>query len=158
MGKKDARVDQYSERSAEFARPILTHIRRVVHEACPDVVETMKWSAPHFDHKGIMCGMAAFKGHCAFGFWKAALVLDDPAAGEGMGSFGKLTMPADFAQALKKNKAAQRTFEAFSPSHKREYLEWVTEAKTDATRQKRMSTAIEWLANGKTRNWKYEPK
>jgi uncharacterized protein YdeI (YjbR/CyaY-like superfamily) len=198
VGKTDPRVDQYIARSADFAKPILTHIRKVVHQACPDVEETMKWSAPHFDYKGMMCGMAAFKGHCAFGFWKAALVLDDPAADEGMGSFGKLTsvkdlpserqlttyvkraaklndngvkvarkaaapkkplkMPTDFAAALKKNQAARRTFDAFSPSNKREYLEWVTEAKTDATRSKRMTTSVEWLSQGKTRNWKYEPK
>lgn len=198
MGKTDPRVDQYIAKSADFAQPILTHIRRVVHQACPEVEETMKWSAPHFDYKGIMCAMAAFKAHCAFGFWKAALVLDDPAADEGMGSFGKLTsikdlpserqltvyvkkaaklnddgikvarkaaapktplkMPADFAAVLKKNQSARRTFDAFSPSNQREYLEWVTEAKTDATRQKRMATAVEWMAEGKTRNWKYQPK
>jgi uncharacterized protein YdeI (YjbR/CyaY-like superfamily) len=197
MGKIDPRVDQYIAGSADFAKPILTHIRKVVHQACPDVEETMKWSAPHFDYKGMMCGMAAFKGHCAFGFWKAALVLDDPGADEGMGSFGKLTsvkdlpsdrqlttyvkkaaklndngvkvarkaaapkkplkMPADFAAALKRNQAARRTFDTFSPSNKREYLEWVTEAKTDATRSKRMATSVEWLSQGKTRNWKYEP-
>ena len=198
MGKIDPRVDQYIARSADFAKPILMHIRKVVHQACPNVEETMKWSAPHFDYKGMMCGMAAFKGHCAFGFWKAALVLDDPAADEGMGSFGKLTsvkdlpsdrqlagyvkkaaklnddgikvvrkaaapkkplkVPVDFAAALRKNQAARRTFDAFSPSNKREYLEWVTEAKTDATRSKRMATSVEWLSQGKTRNWKYEPK
>jgi uncharacterized protein YdeI (YjbR/CyaY-like superfamily) len=198
MGKTDPRIDQYIAKSADFAKPILTHIRRVVHDACPDVVETMKWSSPHFGYKGMMCGMAAFKSHCAFGFWKAALVLDNPAADEGMGSFGKITsikdlpaekklaayikkaaklnddgvkvargaaarkkpikMPADFAGALKKNKPAQRTFDAFSPSHKREYLEWITEAKTDATRHRRMATAIDWLAEGKPRNWKYMPR
>ena len=65
-------------------------------------------------------------------------------------------MPADFAGALKKNQAARKAFEAFSPSHRREYLEWVTEAKTDATRARRMATAIEWLSQGKSRNWKYE--
>jgi uncharacterized protein YdeI (YjbR/CyaY-like superfamily) len=197
MGKIDPRVDQYIAKSADFAKPILTHIRKVVHEACPAVEETMKWSAPHFDYKGMMCGMAAFKGHCAFGFWKAALVLDDPAADEGMGSFGKLTsvkdlpsdrklagyvkkaaklndngvkvvrkaaapkkplkVPVAFAAALKKNQAARRTFDTFSPSNKREYLEWMTEAKTDATRSRRMATSVEWLAQGKTRNWKYEP-
>jgi uncharacterized protein YdeI (YjbR/CyaY-like superfamily) len=198
MGKRDARVDQYIAKSADFAKPILAHIRKVVHEACPDVEETMKWSMPHFDYKGIMCGMAAFKEHCAFGFWKASLVLGNPAADDGMGSFGRLTSikdlpadrqllayvkkaaklndegvkvqrapsapkkpikaPADFSAALKKNKAAQKAFEAFSPSHKREYLEWITEARTDATRTKRMATAVEWLAEGKSRNWKYEPK
>ena len=92
MGKTDPRVDQYIAKSADFAKPILTHIRKVVHDACPDVEETMKWSLPHFDYKGMMCGMAAFKGHCAFGFWKSSLVLDDPAAPTtSMGHFGKIT-------------------------------------------------------------------
>jgi uncharacterized protein YdeI (YjbR/CyaY-like superfamily) len=198
VGKRDPRVDQYIAKSADFAKPILTHIRKVVHEACPDVEETMKWSMPHFDYKGMMCGMAAFKEHCAFGFWKASLVLGDPGAGDGMGSFGRvtsikdlpsvrqltayvkkaaqlnddgvkvargksapkkpITMPPVFAAALKKNKAAHKAFAAFSPSHQREYLEWITEAKTDATRTKRMATAVAWLAEGKSRNWKYEPK
>src|SRR5262245_44622243 len=198
MARTDPRVDQYIAKSADFAKPILMHIRRVVHQACPDVEETMKWSMPHFDYKGIMCGMAAFKEHCAFGFWKASLVLDDPAAEEGMGSFGRLQstndlpsdrqladyvkkaaklndegvkvarmkaapkkpvkVPPDLAAALKKNQAARKTFEAFSPSNQREYLEWITEAKADATRARRLTTAVDWMSQGKTRNWKYEPK
>ena len=198
MARTDPRVDQYIAKSADFAKPILMHIRKVVHHACPDVEETMKWSMPHFDYKGIMCGMAAFKEHCAFGFWKASLVLDDPAAEEGMGSFGRLQstkdlpsdrqlaayvrkaaklndggvkvarmkavakkpvkVPPDLAAALKKNQAARKTFEAFSPSNKREYLEWITEAKADATRARRLTTAVDWMSQGKTRNWKYEPK
>jgi uncharacterized protein YdeI (YjbR/CyaY-like superfamily) len=198
MGKTDPRVDQYIAKSADFAKPILTHIRRVVHGACPDVEETMKWSFPHFDYKGMMCSMAAFKGHCAFGFWKSSLVLDQPGGDDGMGHFGKITslrdlpsdrqlaayvkkaarlnddgvrvvktpsppkkplaVPPDFAAAMKQKTAARKAFDGFSPSQRRDYLEWVTEAKTDATRQKRMATAVEWLAEGKTRNWKYEPK
>jgi uncharacterized protein YdeI (YjbR/CyaY-like superfamily) len=198
MGKTDPRVDQYITKSADFAKPILTHLRRVVHTACPEVEETMKWSFPHFDYKKeMLCSMAAFKGHCAFGFWKSSLVLDGPASGDAMGHFGRITsvrdlpsdrelaayvkkaaklndegvkvakkpapkkplgVPADFAAALKKRPAARKAFDAFSPSHRREYVEWVTEAKTDATRQKRMKTAIDWLSEGKSRNWKYEPK
>jgi uncharacterized protein YdeI (YjbR/CyaY-like superfamily) len=198
MGKTDPRVDQYIAKSADFAKPILTHLRKVVHAACPDVEETMKWSAPHFDYKGMMCGMSAFKSHCAFGFWKSSLVLDAPGLRDAMGHFGRITsvrdlpsdrvltgyvkkaaklndagvkvarkpaqpkkplnVPADFAGALKKTPAARKAFDAFSPSHRREYVEWITEAKTDATRQKRMATAVEWLAEGKSRNWKYEPK
>jgi uncharacterized protein YdeI (YjbR/CyaY-like superfamily) len=65
-------------------------------------------------------------------------------------------VPADFAAALKKNKKAQATFEAFSPSHRREYLEWITDAKQEATRQRRMTTAIEWMSEGKSLNWKYQ--
>ena len=199
MGKTDPRVDQYIANSADFARPILTHIRKIVHTACPDVEETMKWSFPHFDYKGgMMCSMAAFKAHCSFGFWKSSLVLDGPGADDAMGHFGRITsvkdlpserelggyvkkaaqlndegirvakkpaapkkplrVPADFAASMKKKPAARKTFDAFSPSQRREYVEWVTEAKADATRQKRMATAIEWLSQGKSRNWKYEPK
>ena len=69
-----------------------------------------------------------------------------------------LTVPTDFAEAIKRKAAARKTFDAFSPSQRREYVEWVTDAKTDATRQKRMATAVDWLSEGKTRNWKYEPK
>ena len=197
MGKRDARVDAYIARSADFARPILTHIRAVVHEACPEVEETMKWSMPHFDYKGMMCGMAAFKQHCTFGFWKGSLVVDgDRKDVDGMGQFGRLEKVTDlppkktlvayikkakqlnddgvkaphiakrkakpeievpdyFRAALKKNKKAQAAFDAFSPSHRREYVEWVTEAKTETTRLKRMETAIEWISEGKSRNWKY---
>ena len=57
MGTRDPRVDAYIARSAPFAQPILEHIRSVVHEACPDVEETMKWSMPHFMHHGMLAGM-----------------------------------------------------------------------------------------------------
>jgi uncharacterized protein YdeI (YjbR/CyaY-like superfamily) len=198
MGTKDPRVDTYIAKSSDFAKPILTHLRKLVHQACPDVVETMKWSAPHFDYKGMMCGIASFKEHCAFGFWKANLVLGDDFERDSAGHFGRITslddlpadkvivgyvkkaaklnddgiksarvrkaprktlpMPADLAGVLKKHAAARKTFANFSPSHKREYIEWITEAKTDATRQKRLATTIAWLEEGKVRNWKYVPK
>ena len=70
----DPRVDAYIERSAEFAKPILLHLRKLIHETCPQVEEKMKWSFPHFDYKGMFCSMAGFKAHCAFGFWKASLM------------------------------------------------------------------------------------
>ena len=95
MGKTDPRVDQYIAKSAGFAKPILLHLRKVVHAACPDVEETMKWSAPHFDYKGMMCGMSAFKSHCAFGFWKSSLVLDSPGSRDAMGHFGRITSVRD---------------------------------------------------------------
>lgn len=90
MATKDPRIDAYITKSADFAKPILKHLRKVVHAGCPDVVETLKWSMPHFDYKGVMCGMAAFKEHCAFGFWKESLVFDRDKAAEktAMGSFG----------------------------------------------------------------------
>lgn len=197
MGRRDPRVDAYIANSADFAKPVLEHIRAVVHEACPDVQETMKWSVPHFDYKGIMCGMAAFKQHCTFGFWKGSLVLgDDNKNVDGMGQFGRLqkisdlpsqkilkgyvrkamelndegirtdrsarskrpelTVPDYMRAALRRNKKAEAAFDSFSPSHRREYIEWITEAKTEPTREKRLETALEWLAEGKSRNWKYQ--
>ncbi len=63
--------------------------------------------------------------------------------------------PAYLLAALKKNKKAQTTFAAFSPSAKREYIDWITEAKTEDTRDRRLSQAVEWMAEGKKRNWKY---
>jgi uncharacterized protein YdeI (YjbR/CyaY-like superfamily) len=198
MPKTDPRIDAYIARSADFAKPILRHLRKLVHTACPDVGETMKWSAPHFDYKGIMCSMAAFKEHCAFGFWKHALVMAGGGAREAMGSIGRITslddlpsdreivgyvkkaaalndegvmvarrpagpkaplrVPKDLAAGLKKSAPARRHFDAFSPSQKRDYLEWLSEAKTDATRTKRLGTALAWIAEGKARHWKYEPK
>jgi uncharacterized protein YdeI (YjbR/CyaY-like superfamily) len=198
MGMRDSRIDDYIAKSADFARPILMHLREAVHAACPDVEETMKWSFPHFLYKGILCSMASFKEHCAFGFWKGSLVVKQ-SGGEGqtaMGQFGRITqlsdlpskkllngyikeamklneagvkpparskpktprelvVPEDLAGALQSNLKAGATFERFSPSHKWEYVEWITEAKTPATRQRRLMTAIEWLAEGKPRNWKY---
>jgi uncharacterized protein YdeI (YjbR/CyaY-like superfamily) len=198
MGTRDDRVDAYIAKSPEFARPILTHLRDLVHAACPDVEETMKWSRPHFLYKGLLCGMSAFKEHCAFGFWNGSLVVKGNAdeAKDGAGQFGRITqvadlpskkiltgfikeamklndagvkspartkpktpreviVPDDLSAALRKSKKAQATFEKFPPSHKREYIEWITEAKTEATRTKRLTTTIEWLAEGKPRNWKY---
>src|SRR6476620_9017054 len=93
MSTTDPRVDAYIARSADFAKPILNHLRRIVHTACPAIEETMKWNFPHFMHQGIVCGMAAFKQHCTFGFWKRTLVFDGkpPAPPEGMGQFGRIT-------------------------------------------------------------------
>jgi hypothetical protein len=74
MAKKDPRVDDYIKRAAPFARPILKHLRKIVHVGCPDVEETIKWQSPFFERKGIICFMAAFKQHCVFGFWKGSLI------------------------------------------------------------------------------------
>ena len=198
MPTKDPRIDAYIAKAADFAKPILSHIRKLVHAACPDVVETMKWSMPHFDQKGVICGMAAFKQHCALGFWKGELIFGSAAAeNEAMGHFGRITSLADlpkdkvllgyikkaaelneagikkpaparskvkkelivpdyFLAALKKNKKALAAFENFSYSHRKEYVEWITEAKREETRAQRMATALEWLVKGKSRNWKYE--
>jgi len=194
----DPRIDAYIASQPDFARPILAHVRAVVHEACPDVEETMKWSMPTFVYGGgILCGMAAFKQHASFGYWKHALVVGEGEPRDGMGSYGKLTSvkdlppkktllahikramqlnldnvkspaqrkaapkpppeaPADLVAALKKNAAARKSFEGFPPSAQRDYVEWIVEAKREETRAKRLAQAVEWMAEGKRRNWKYE--
>jgi hypothetical protein len=197
-GRTDPRVDAYIKKAQPFAQPILTHIRKIVHAAVPDVQETMKWSTPHFDYKGIFCGMSAFKEHVGFGFWKAGLMQDVlPGAGfSAAGQFGKITSlkdlpsdkaltdiitfarklndeqikapptrksgprpalkpPADLLAALARNKKAKATFDNFAPGQRRDYVSWVIEAKQAATREKRIKTAVEWMAEGKIRNWKY---
>jgi uncharacterized protein YdeI (YjbR/CyaY-like superfamily) len=93
MRKKDPRVDAYIAKSADFAQPILRHLREIVYEGCPEVEETMKWSSPHFMYKGMLCGMAAFKSHCAFGFWKGKLIV--PEKPEAMGQFGRIASLSD---------------------------------------------------------------
>ena len=204
MGKKDPRVDAYIARSADFAKPILTHLRELIHDNCPSVEETMKWSFPHFTYKGpadrsprILCSMASFKQHCAFGFWYTDNMTGNQPAAPAMGQFGRITSLADLPKnkilvkqikdavkvhddgvkprspakpaenkelaipdyltaALKKNKNALATFKEFNYSSKKEYVEWITEAKTEETRKKRLDTAIEWMSEGKTRHWKYK--
>jgi uncharacterized protein YdeI (YjbR/CyaY-like superfamily) len=196
MADHDPRIDAYIAKSPDFARPILEHLRAVVHSACPEVEESIKWSCPHFLYQGkLFCSMAAFKQHCSFHFWHGKDVVGETDK-EGMGQFGKLTsvkalpskkelvgyvrkamalreagvtrqraapsakpppkLPDDFATQLKQHASARKVYEAFSPSAQREYVDWITEAKTDATRQKRIATALEWLAEGKHRNWKYQ--
>jgi uncharacterized protein YdeI (YjbR/CyaY-like superfamily) len=197
MGKKDPRIDAYISKAPEFARPILSHIRELIHAADPQIEESLKWSCPHFVHNGIVCGMAAFKNHCGLNFWKGKLILASNGQKEGMGHFGKITrlsdlpkdseliryikeavrlneqgitppskskstakkelvLPGYFTAALKKNKKALNTFQSFSHSHRKEYIEWITGAKREETRQKRISTALEWLSEGKPLNWRYE--
>ncbi len=196
MVTRDKRVDAYIEKSPVFARPILTELRARVHAACPDVVETVKWRMPSFEYKGLLCGMAAFKKHAVFGFWKHNLVVaDDSKANMAMGSFGKLVeldqLPkkAEFARLVKKavklnedgvkavrnktakkkpismhpafktalagNAKARAQFEEFAPSKQREYMEWISDAKADETRERRLKDAVTWIAQGKPRNWKY---
>src|SRR6187431_1190431 len=100
MGTKDKRIDIYISRPEDFAKPILTHIRQLVHKGCPEVEETIKWGFPHFDYKGMMCAVASFKHHCSFGFWKAKLMDDyDKKFSIGnktaMGHFGKISSLKD---------------------------------------------------------------
>lgn len=96
MASKDPRIDAYIARAASFAQPILRQVRKLVHQGCPEVQETIKWSMPHFDYHGIMLGMAAFKEHCSIGFWKGELILGKHAGSDGgMGHFGKITSLKD---------------------------------------------------------------
>lgn len=195
--KTDPRIDAYIERQGDFAKPILRHLRDTVHAACPDCEEALKWSSPSFLYKGeILAGMAAFKRHATFGFWRGSLVVGNGNEQiSGMGQFGRLTsiddlpprdelealvrkamrltdagvkpprdkhkkkpflVPQDMRAAIDANAAAAATFEALPPSAQREYVDWISEAKRDETRAKRLAQAIEWLAEGKRRNWKYE--
>src|SRR5215471_21392921 len=101
MPNQDPRVDAYIENAAEFARPILKHLRQLVHQGCPEVEETLKWRMPSFTYKGLLCGMAAFKQHATFGFWKHELVVGEGAEEGAMGQFGRMTtlkdLPSDKA-------------------------------------------------------------
>src|SRR5688500_8966612 len=97
MGKKAPRVDAYIARSPQFARPILKRLRALVHQGRPDVIETIKWSVPAFDYQGPLCGMAAFKSHCIFGFWKAALLKGGTAANQRMRLESVEDVPSDRA-------------------------------------------------------------
>jgi len=196
MPSQDPRVDAYIAGAADFARPILAEMRARVHAACPQVEETIRWGMPSFTHAGaILCGMAAFKRHVSFGYWKHALVMEG-AERDGMGSYGRMckledlpstarmradlkkairlnetgvkparpkpapkgapAVPDELATALKEHEAAKAAFDGFAPSHRREYVEWIVEAKRAETRAKRIAQAIEWLGEGKHRNWKYE--
>ncbi len=202
MRNLDPRVDGYIQRSADFAKPILNHIRKLVHKACPEVEETIKWGMPFFLHHGLLCHMASFKQHCAFGLRKGSSILKGKAAtkvDEAMGHFGRITaledlptnrvilnylkraiqlnaknamkprgrkmlkksaselpLPEDLLAALKKNRKAALAFDKFSPSHRKEYIQWIAQAKREETRSRRVKTAIEWIGTGKSRNWKYE--
>ena len=194
MPKKDPRIDAYIKNARPFARPILRHLRRIVHAGCPDCQESIKWQSPFFDYKGPVCFMAAFTQHAAFGFWKGKLLFSREDE-RGMGHFGRITsvgdlpsekkligyvrraadlnergitrprsrsnvkrtlaVPKDLKLELAKNSKAKKTFEDFSYSHKKEYVQWITGAKRDETRKRRLKTAISWLAQGKPQNWKY---
>jgi len=203
MEQYNPRVSDYIEKSAAFARPILEHIRGVVHAASPLITENIKWSMPFFEYKGPLCQMAAFKQHCAFGFWKASRLNDpghllNPGEESSAGSFGRINSLADLPSddiltkfilqaiqlnesggkvpvvkkapverkelvvpdyleaALSEHPEAKKIFNGFSYSHRKEYIEWLLDAKTGATREKRLETTIEWLTEGKSRMWKYK--
>jgi uncharacterized protein YdeI (YjbR/CyaY-like superfamily) len=196
MGKRDPRVDAYIAKAPDFAKPILTTLRETVHAACPDVEEDIKWGAPHFGYKGMLCGIASFKRYAAVVFWKEKLIFGNDVERLNM-ALGRLAsvddlppkrvlagyvkkaaalndagvkverprrdakpvrVPAVLATALKTNAKAQAAFTAFPPSHKREYVDWIAEAKTDETRTRRVAQAVTWIAEGKSRTWKYQKR
>lgn len=207
----DPKVDLYLASARPFAQPILFHLRELIHQACPTIVETIKWSRPFFEYKGhIVCNISAFQQHCSVGFWGEEIGAVLRTAGvvkqEGMGTLGRITsletlppdeqmlawlkqaiafidsgtytspitarqkvvkaaksspdpslaIPEALAQALKASKPAAQAFAAFSPGCQREYIDWIAEAKRPETRDKRIAQAIEWIAEGKQRNWKYQ--
>ncbi len=205
MKNADPRIDAYIEKAPDYSKPILEKLRRLIHRAHPSIKESIKWSTPTFEHKGIVTGMSAFKKHVSFGFWKAKAMRDpaglfkgdakqspfaikvssvkelppdkvivayvkeavdlnergvkaSPSAGKKKKARAAPAAPADLMNALKRKKKALATFEGFSPSHKREYVEWIIGAKREETRRKRIATALEWMAEGKPRNWKYMKK
>jgi uncharacterized protein YdeI (YjbR/CyaY-like superfamily) len=200
MAKKDPRVDAYIAKAQPFAQPILKHLRKLIHQTCPEAQETIKWSFASFDYKGPFVSIASFKQHCAFGFWKAALMKDgkklEANQENSMGHLGKITslkdLPSDkiiisylkeamklnetgaklpprkkitestalpvppyLKSALGKHKKAKEQWDNFTAGKKKEYITWLTEAKTEDTRNKRMEQAVEWISEGKIRNWKY---
>jgi uncharacterized protein YdeI (YjbR/CyaY-like superfamily) len=198
---KNIQYDNYIEKSQEFAQPILSHLRELIHKACPSVEEKIKWGFPNFEYKKtILCSMASFKNHCAFGFWLGSLMVDpehilNQKSESAMGQLGRITslkdlpsdevliqyifqamdlidkgvklnkkettekkeleVPAILQQALSENDKAKATFDNFSNSNKKEYINWINDAKTEVTMKRRLEDAIEWMSEGKVRNWKY---
>ncbi|WP_454048009.1 YdeI/OmpD-associated family protein [Chryseobacterium sp. Marseille-Q8038] len=203
MEKHSAKVDEYIEKSPDFAKPILQYLRETIHEACPDAEEAIKWQFPTFMYKGkILCSITAFKHYCSLGFWlhqemKTLQEIETSAEKSSMFSLGKVTrledlpskpqlkraiqeameltdmgvtmkkappskiemeIPDYFQSALDARPKTKEIFEKASPSFRKEYIAWVTEAKTEATRNKRLEQSLEWIAEGKARNWKYQKK
>ncbi|SHM82094.1 YdeI/OmpD-associated family protein [Mucilaginibacter sp. OK098] len=205
MPQLNPQFDDYIAKSADFAKPILEYLRKIIHETCPGVEEIMKWGLPHFDYKGdMMCILAAYKKHCSFSLYKAELMSnpklkENAKPGQTMGNMDKLTSLSDlpekavlvayikeamvlnetgvkktkpkaeksekpqvievpdyFSEKLATNPAAKEIFENKSQSFRKDYLIWITGAKTEATRQNRMEQSLEWIAEGKGRFWQYE--
>ena len=201
---KNPAVDAYIAKSAGFAKPILKHVRKLMHRGCPKIEETIKWGVPAFERQGMVAMMAAFRQHVAFGFWSEKLIRKSLGADAdrafprdaklGMGgrryhSCGELPpdavivravkaavalneagvrpvrtakakpppkAPPYLAAALKKDAKARATWAHLTPGRQREYVEWLVEAKQAATRERRLAQALEWLAAGKPRYWKYQ--
>lgn len=196
----DPRIDTYIAEAAPFAQPILSHLRKLIHAASPEITEAFKWRHATYLYRGkLLCGTAAFKAHATLGFWhqdmEKILTKEIGKTYDAMGMLGRLTSvddlpddktllryfktaislydngvpskpksqpkpppktPADLQSALKKNPPAALAWKKFPPSHRREYIEWITEAKRPETRTNRLATTLVWLKEGKSRNWKYE--
>jgi len=195
----DARVDAYILKAPEFAQPILERIRASFHAGCPDLKENIKWGVPAFERNGLLGGMAFFKAHVSYGFWRSG-EMEDPLGWLGKerkASFMSLKVasvkelptkaaltkyvkearrvdqevpknapkksksaapkaPAVMTKAIGQNKQAAAFWKGLTPGYRKEYVEWVTEAKREATQEKRLAQTVEWLAEGKTKNWKYK--
>jgi uncharacterized protein YdeI (YjbR/CyaY-like superfamily) len=201
MSQFNPKFDEYNAKSADFAKPIMEYLRQIIHETCPDVEEIIKWGIPHFDYHGdMMCIFAAYKNHCSFSIWKAALITN-PKLKENikpeqtMGNMDKIKsltdlpdketliayvkeamalnengikivkpksekpkviqVPDYFSEILEAYPKIKEVFENKSPSFRKDYLVWIIDAKTEATRQSRIEQALEWIAEGKGRFWKY---
>lgn len=195
-------IDEYINKSEDFARPILNHLREIIHQACPEVSEVIKWSFPNFEYRGqILCSMASFKKHCSFGFWLGA-EMEDPdnilnkVGNTSMGNFGKITsisslpkdiliikyiheamklsengvkkktssttdkksliIPEYIIEFIEKHPKAKDVFNNFSYSCKKEYVQWIEEAKQESTKLKRLEKAIIMMEEGKEFNWQYK--
>ena len=201
MSQFNPKFDEYYAKSADFAKPIMEYLRQIIHETCPDVEEVIKWGIPHFDYHGdMMCIFAAYKNHCSFSIWKAAL-MTNPKLKENikpeqtMGNMDKIKSLSDlpdketliayvkeamalnengikivkpksekpkviqvpdyFSEILEGAPLVKAIFESKSPSFRKDYLVWIIDAKTEASRQARIEQALEWIAEGKGRFWKY---
>jgi uncharacterized protein YdeI (YjbR/CyaY-like superfamily) len=198
---KNTAIDDYITSKEPFAQEILAHLRDVIHDAAPDMIETIKWRQPCFEHNGLVCAVAAFKKHVSFSFFKGQLLNDCdgifslsdnneltalkfsslaeiPANSVlkkyiqqaiALNSASKLKkkvtprkdkteliVPEDLVKALAKLPSAQSIFNDFSYSKQKDYIEWLNSAKKESTRASRLATTVEWISEGKGRNWKYE--
>ena len=204
MAQDNKKVDEYIAKSQDFAKPILEHLRQIIHDTCPNVEEDIKWGTPHYGYKGdhlLMLG--AFKNHCSFSFYKAEFMTDKEIAesvkaGKKFGYMDKVKTLSDLPTkkvlvsyikeamtinekgikkempksdkpkvvatpdflivALNANKKAKAVWDEKSDAFRKDYLVWIIDAKTEATREKRIEQSLEWIADGKGRFWQYNKK
>lgn len=197
MGKRDPRVDDYIDQLDEVVAERVRTLREAFHRGCPELQETIKWGVPHFEHHGLLGGIAAFKHHIGLGFWRGAS-MQDPAGlfdGAGRATISQIKLPHDqplprtrvlvayvreaaalneageesarrrrkpapkvppiLAERLDATPGARANFETLTPSQQRDYIDWITGAKREATRERRLEQALMLIAEGKDRNWKY---